>query len=115
MSLRCQFGTSNDGNQRGGIRYMPFAFTQEGAATLSGVLRSPIAIDANIKIMRAFVAMREYLLAHASASIELARLRERVLMLEQATGDNTEAIRALYTAIEELSKRQPQLDPNRRM
>ena len=82
---------------------------------LSSVLRSPVAIDANIKIMRAFVAVRQYLLAHASVSIELAQLRERVLMLEQTTGDNAEAIRALYAAIEELSNKQPQLDPNRRM
>ena len=62
-----------------------FAFTQEGVSMLSGVLRSPIAIRANINIMRAFVAVREYLLAHAFESVEIAQLRERVVMLEQAT------------------------------
>ena len=53
-SLRSQFVTSN----KGGIRYMPFAFTEEGVAMLSGVLRSKAAVQVNIAIMRAFVAMR---------------------------------------------------------
>ena len=92
-----------------------FAFTQEGAATLSGVLRSPIAIQANINIMRAFVAVREYLLARASESVEIAQLRERVLTLEQASEASTEHINNLYTAIDELSTKPPQLDQNRRL
>ena len=56
-SLRSQIVTSN----KGGTRYMPFAFTQEGVASLSGVLRSPVAVNVYIEIMRAFVAMRNYL------------------------------------------------------
>ena len=111
---RCQIGTLKKG-RGSNIKYLPFAFTELGVSMLSSVLNSNSAIFVNRKIMRAFVAMREYLLAHASASIELAQLRERVLMLEQATGDNTKAIRTLYTAIDELSNKQPQLDPNRRM
>ena len=54
-SLRCQFGISN----RGGIRYMPFAFTELGVAMLSSVLNSDTAIQANRKIMRAFVVVRQ--------------------------------------------------------
>jgi len=53
--LRCNFGTSS----WGGIRYLPFAFTQEGVAMLSGILNSQIAIQVNITIMRAFVAIRQ--------------------------------------------------------
>ena len=53
-NLRSQFGTST----WGGTRYMPYCFTQEGIAMLSSVLRSKTAIDMNIAIMRAFVAMR---------------------------------------------------------
>lgn len=45
-------------NEKGGRRYMPFAFTEQGVAMLSGLLSSDIAINANIAIMRAFVAMR---------------------------------------------------------
>ena len=50
-ALRCNFFTSN---ARGGNRYPPFAFTREGIAMLSGLLRSEIAVQANISIMRAF-------------------------------------------------------------
>ena len=55
-SLKCHFGTSN---KRGGDRRaLPYAFTQQGVGMLSGLLRSEIAVETNIKIMRAFVAMR---------------------------------------------------------
>ena len=55
ISLRLQIATSN----KGGNRYAPFAFTEQGVAMLSGVLRSPKAIEVNINIMRAFVHMRQ--------------------------------------------------------
>ena len=54
--LRSQFVTSN---KRGGTRYMPFAFTEQGVAMLSSVLNNDVAISINIGIMRAFVAMRQ--------------------------------------------------------
>ncbi|MEI3541142.1 MAG: ORF6N domain-containing protein [Alistipes onderdonkii] len=90
-SLRSQFVTSN----KGGIRYMPFAFTEMGVAMLSSVLRSEIAIRINRDIMRAFVAVRNYILAQASDSVELAQLRERVLKLEQTTTDVLEGVNDL--------------------
>ena len=110
-SLRLQIETS----KRGGRRYLPHAFTQEGVAMLSGLLNSDVAIEVNINIMRAFVAVREYLLSHAAASVEIAQLRERVLILEQASEASTEHINNLYTAINELSAGPYQLDPNRRL
>ena len=131
MNMRCQIGTSNNGEHRGGIRYMPFAFAEQGVAMLSGVLRSSIAVQANINIMRAFVAVREYLLTHASVSVELSQLRERVLKLEQTTEqlgradeDNLGAINDLsedmskdfdtvYNAIAALSVKLPQLNKPR--
>lgn len=54
--LRCNFSTSN---KRGGIRYMPFVFTELGVAMLSSVLNSDIAIEVNMSIMRAFVTVRQ--------------------------------------------------------
>ena len=74
-SLRCQFGTSN----RGGDRYGAYAFTEQGIAMLSSILRSDRAIDVNISIMRAFVAMRRFVLDHAGlvqrvGAIELKQL-----------------------------------------
>jgi hypothetical protein len=52
--LSCQIGSSN----RGGTRYMPYVFTQEGVAMLSSVLSSRRAVLVNIQIMRAFVGLR---------------------------------------------------------
>ncbi len=74
-SLRCQFGTSN----RGGDRYGAYAFTEQGIAMLSSILRSERAIDVNICIMRAFVAIRRLVSDHAGlvqrvGAIELKQL-----------------------------------------
>ncbi len=60
-SLKCHFGTSNE---RGGDRRaLPYAFTQQGIGMLSGLLRSKVAVETNIMIMRAFVGMQRYIAA----------------------------------------------------
>lgn len=64
------------------FRYAPFAFTEQGVAMLSGILRSPRAVEVNINIMRAFVRMRQYLLSHAPKE-ELEELRKRIEYLEE--------------------------------
>ena len=58
-ALRSQFVISND--RRGGRRYLPYAFTEQGVAMLSSVLHSEQAIEVNIAIMRAFVRLRQML------------------------------------------------------
>ena len=58
-NLRCQNGTSN---KTGGRRYNPYVFTELGVTMLAGLLRSEIAINANKRIIRAFVSMRHYLI-----------------------------------------------------
>ena len=60
----------------------PFAFTEQGVAMLSGVLRSKLAIEININIMRAFVSIRQYVLANYEKNAEIAELRERITALE---------------------------------
>ena len=72
--MRFQIGTSNDG--RGGRRYAPYAFTEQGVAMLSSVLRSERAVQVNIAIMRAFVNLRGLLTQDG----DLAR---RILTLER--------------------------------
>ena len=62
--LRSQIATSNGG--RGGTRYLPYAFTEQGVAMLSGVLKSPTAVEVNIRIMRAFVSMRHFMVNNAA-------------------------------------------------
>lgn len=57
-----------------GAKYRPYAFTEQGVAMLSGVLRSDTAIDVNIAIMRAFVLLRQYALTHAELAQKLHEL-----------------------------------------
>lgn len=83
-SLRCNFFTSNT---RGGNRYLPFAFTREGIAMLSGLLRSPIAIQANINIMRAFFQMQEALLIVSNTQLQLEQIRSEIKQLRTDMND----------------------------
>jgi hypothetical protein len=73
-SLRCNFSTSK---KQGGIRYVPFAFTEQGVAMLSGLLNSDVAIEVNINIMRAFVLMRQFALTYQELSEQLKDLENR--------------------------------------
>lgn len=70
--LRCQIGTSKKG--RGGRRYLPYVFTEQGVAMLSSVLNSERAILVNIEIMRAFVKLRQMLASNTELSRRLDEL-----------------------------------------
>ena len=106
ISLRLQIATSNPPQPEGGNRYAPFAFTEQGVAMLSGVLRSPKAIEVNINIMRAFVHMRQYLLSHAPKQ-ELEELRKRIEYLEEDISSDRESYEKqfdeLFSAFAKLS------------
>ena len=73
-NLRSQFVTLNS-KQGQHIKYLPYAFTEQGVAMLSGVLHSPTAVEANIRIMRAFVGMRRFI-------NENAKLFQRIESIE---------------------------------
>ena len=75
-SLKCQNGISKS---RGGDRYLPYVFTEQGVSMLSGLLRSETAMQVNILIMRAFVAMRRFLVANAQIFQRLDRLNRKQL------------------------------------
>jgi len=70
--LRCQFGTSS----WGGVRYMPMAFTEQGVAMLSSVLKSKRAIHVNIQIMRVFTRLRQAILDNADLRKEFEDLKQ---------------------------------------
>lgn len=76
-------------------KYPPFAFTEIGVAMLSSVLRSNAAIQANRVIMRAFVAMHNYITTTTQMTSELAEIRAKLTLLERADEDNAEAINDL--------------------
>src|SRR3989449_10468513 len=75
--LRSRIATSSFGRGWGGRRYAPYAFTEQGVAMLSSVLRSPRAVQVNIAIMRAFVRLREMLLSNADLARKLAALEKK--------------------------------------
>lgn len=97
--LRCQIGTSNKG--RGGRRYSPFAFTENGVAMLSSILNSPKAIQVNIQIMRTFTKLREMIASHKDLTKKLNELEKKYDGQFQIV---FEAIRQLI-AVEESPKR----------
>jgi hypothetical protein len=95
--LRSQTVTSKA--PRGGRRYLPYAFTEQGVAMLSSVLHSSRAIAVNIQIMRVFVRMRELI----NSNRELARrLNELEARLDKKLTDHDQAIAAILSAIREL-------------
>ena len=72
---RCQFGTSN--RDKMGLRHKPMAFTEQGVAMLSSVLRSKRAIHVNIHIMRVFTKLRQMVLENEDLRRELAEMRKQ--------------------------------------
>ena len=74
-NLICQIGISKEG--RGGRRKPTYAFTEQGVAMLSSVLRSPRAVKVNIEIMRAFVRIRQWLASNAELARKLAELEKK--------------------------------------
>ncbi len=79
--LRSQIVTSNGG--RGGTRYMPYAFTENGVAMLSSVLRSERAIEVNIRIMRAFTLMRNFIKKQGLLFQRIDRLEMKQLRTDE--------------------------------
>ena len=92
-SLRLQIATSNKG--RGGRRYRPLVFTEYGAVMLSSVLNTDTAIDASVKIARAFVKLREMIASHKELTAKLAELERKV-------EGHDEHIHSLFEAIHQL-------------
>jgi hypothetical protein len=78
--LRCQIGTLDKAEKLGRgehRKYLPYAFTEQGIAMLSGVLRSPRAVRVNVEIMRAFVRLRQMLQQNADLARKLAVLENK--------------------------------------
>ena len=92
-NLKCHFGTSS----WGGIRKLPYVFTEQGVAMLSSVLNSRRAIQVNIQIMRAFIKLKELLLTHKELAIKLEALEEKYAEHDERIKDIFEAIRQLLT------------------
>lgn len=74
---RSQFGTSNSGDKMG-LRYTPLAFTEQGVAMLSSVLKSKQAIEVNIKIIRIFTKLRQSIAENLNLSLEIEEIKKKL-------------------------------------
>jgi len=101
-NLRSQIATSSF---HGGRRYRPWAFTEHGAIMLASVLNSQIAVQASVRVVRAFVRLREMVAANAQLSAKLEELERRL-------DSHDEAIVDLFAALKQLLE--PPEPPKRR-
>ncbi len=95
LSMRSQIVTASKRN----IRFRPYAFTEHGAVMLASVLNSPTAIEASIKVVRAFVKMRSILALHQD-------LADRIKELEKVAGKHNQDFRVVFQLLSEI-KRDP--------
>jgi hypothetical protein len=90
--LRLQFETSKE---RGGTRYLPYAFTEQGVAMLSGILNSDIAVNMNIVIMRTFIEVRRFTHSRSNLKSQLKNIIDKL-------GAHDVQISQIYEAVENL-------------
>lgn len=91
--VRCQIGILAD--QRGeiiGRTYLPYAYTEQGVAMLSGILRSNVAIQASVRIMRAFVEMRHFIASNAALFEQIRAVELRQLEYQKTTDERFERV-----------------------
>ncbi len=105
-NLRSQITSSNSRSQNvilkqgHNIKYLPYAFTENGVAMLSSVLRSKTAIEVNIRIMRAFTAMRSFLMSNAHMFQRLETLEHHQLLLQKHQSDTDKKIEEVLTRLD---------------
>ena len=98
--LRSQIVTLNE-KQGQHLKYMPYAFTEQGVAMLSSVLRSQTAIEVNIQIMRAFVSMRHFMVNNASVFSRLETIEYHQLEMQQHQQESDKRIEEVFRRLDE--------------
>src|SRR6266550_5948729 len=101
-NLRSQFATS----KRGGRRHLPWAFTEHGAIMLASVLSSDVAVQASVRVVRAFVRLREMVAANVQLAAKLAELEHRLDSHDEAIVDLFAALKRLLEPPEPKKKRE---------
>jgi hypothetical protein len=98
--LKCQFGMS----RWGGDRSRPYAFTEQGVAMLSSVLKSERAVQVNVAIMRTFVRLRQTLGSNKDLAERMEKVEKRLGTHEAALGDHAKGIRSVFEDIRRLMR-----------
>ena len=105
-SLRSQFATLNENDGRGKHRkYLPYVFTEQGIAMLSAVLRSDVAIQVSISIMKSFVEMRRFIANNALLFERISTVELRQLEYQKQTDEKLEQIFEYISEHEESSQK----------
>lgn len=89
--MRSHYATASRRN----IRHLPLAFTEHGAVMLATVLNTPVAVEASVRVVQAFVKMRELLSMHA-------QLQKKMDELERRVGTHDDQLQELFDAIRQL-------------
>jgi hypothetical protein len=105
--LRSQFATSKIEEKRGGIRYAPMAFTEQGISMLSSILNSEQAIAVNIEIIRLFTRMRKIIMQNKDIMLKLEELEKRISKSESRSEKFEKEVQLIFQALKQL------LDPVR--
>jgi hypothetical protein len=100
-SLRSQFVTTN----RGGSRYLPYAFTEHGILMLSGILTSSRAIQVNIQIMRVFVSMRKMIRENREIFLKLEEIKNELTRIDKIEHRQVTESKAIWNAINILQRK----------
>ena len=107
-NLRFQNGTSS----WGGTRYLPKVFTEHGILMLSSVLKSDIASEVNIQIMRTFTKMREFALNYKDIVIKLQSMEESIRLTQDQSSQNSKHIKTAFELLSEILEDTKNTDKN---
>ena len=110
-SSRSQFVTLNTG-RGSNIKYLPFAFTEQGCAMISAVLKSETAVQVSIQIMKAFVSMRHFVQNNSQIFAELKSIREHQLETDVHLKESDKRIDQLFTLMDKYNKNARPLHDN---
>jgi hypothetical protein len=99
-ALRSQFVTSN----RGGSRYLPYAFTEHGILMLSSILNSSRAIQVNIQIMRVFISLRKMIQENRAVFEKLEELKKELARLDKLEHRQDTESKAIWNAVKVIQK-----------
>ena len=97
-NLKSQFATS----RHGGLRKLPYVFTEQGVAMLSSVLKSDTAIEVNIKIIRIFTKMRELLFTNKDILLKLEQLENKILKQDENISKHDNEMQMVFSALKQL-------------
>ena len=105
-NLRCQFGTSSlENDNYGGRRYLPYVFTEQGISMLSAVLRSEVAVNVSVRIMRTFVEMRRFMTNNSLVLNKINELEVKQLIYQKDADEKFDKIFTYISEHEEVSQK----------